>query len=86
MYTEINVTTGEVIERPLTKDEQSDVDATNASIVKMERIAAIDAELTSIDIQKVRAISDALLTGDKTRLEQLETQAQGLRTERKGLM
>lgn len=45
------------------------------------RIAEIKQALAAIDDKKVRALTDAALIGDKTRLQALETQAATLRTE-----
>lgn len=45
------------------------------------RIAQIKVELIAIDARKVRAVTDAVLLGDKTRLQALETQAAALRSE-----
>jgi predicted component of type VI protein secretion system len=49
--------------------------------VAAARKAQIQADLQSIDERKVRALTDALLHGDMTRLETLETQAAALRSE-----
>lgn len=46
-----------------------------------DRRKQILAELSTIDAKKVRAISDLLLTGDKTYLEALEAEAAKLRAE-----
>ena len=48
-------------------------------------LADIDAALDAIDAKTARASRDFALTGDKTRLQQLETQAAQLRTERAAL-
>ena len=45
------------------------------------RIIQIKAALLEIDAKKVRAASDAILTGEKVRLQALEAQAQTLRLE-----
>lgn len=45
------------------------------------RATQIKATLLEIDLKKIRAITDAELTGDKTRLQALEAQAAALRTE-----
>lgn len=55
-----------------------------------EQIAAarkvqIQADLKSIDDRKVRALTDALLNNDTSRLQSLETQAAALRLELAGL-
>lgn len=49
------------------------------------RVAEIDELLVEIDKQKTRAMTDAILTGDKSRLLTLESQAQTLRVERSSL-
>lgn len=51
-----------------------------------KRVREIDAELASIDERKVRAITDAILSSDTTRLAQLEQEAETLRTERASLV
>ena len=45
------------------------------------RIAGIKQALSAIDDKKVRALTDAVLSGDKARLQTLETQAATLRAE-----
>lgn len=45
------------------------------------RKAQIQADLQGIDERKVRALTDALLHSDTTRLQALETQAAALRAE-----
>lgn len=39
----------------------------------------LNSQLLEIDIKKIRAITDFLLTDDKTRLEELEAQAEAIR-------
>ena len=46
---------------------------------KEEQNALLTSRLAAIDAKKVRALSDALLTGDKTRLTALEADAATLR-------
>lgn len=56
-----------------------------ADQLKARQISDIDAELIAIDSKKTRAMTDAILTGNKTRLETLEAQASTLRTQRAAL-
>lgn len=46
-----------------------------------QRNAQIIASLAEVDIKKVRAITDAILTGDTLRLQQLEAEAAALRAQ-----
>ena len=46
------------------------------------KVAEIDSLLSQIDAKKTRAITDYILTGDKTRLELLEAEAIILRQQR----
>lgn len=55
--------------------------AASAPAAPNPRIAEIKQALSAIDAKKVRALTDAQLTGDKSRLQTLETQAQALRSE-----
>lgn len=52
-----------------------------AEQVADRRRADIKEQLVSLDVKKIRAITDALLDGDTTRLAALELQAQALRNE-----
>lgn len=45
------------------------------------RVLDIKTALVVIDQKKVRALTDSILSGDKTRLQALEDQAQALRNE-----
>lgn len=56
-----------------------------AAQVKAERVEAIKGALAKLDQDKIRPLTDALLTGDKTRLVELESQQQALRDELKSL-
>ena len=49
------------------------------------RVFEIKSALAEIDQRKIRATTDAILSGDKSRLQALETQAQALRTELAGI-
>jgi hypothetical protein len=49
------------------------------------RIAEIKSALLLIDSKKTRALTDAILTGDKTHLQAYEAQAEALRTELQGI-
>jgi hypothetical protein len=62
-------------------DESWQADQPAAPKPPSARITQIKAALLEIDLKKIRAITDAELTGDKTRLQTLETQAAALRTE-----
>jgi hypothetical protein len=53
--------------------------------LKADRISVIDSSLDAIDKKKIRAMTDAILSGDNSRLKSLEAQALALRTERKTL-
>lgn len=44
---------------------------------------AIDYQLQSIDLKKIRAVTDWILTGDKAKLEALEQHAAVLRSQRR---
>ena len=48
---------------------------------KRMAIASIKTQLALVDAKKVRAITDAILTGDNNRLQTLETEAQTLRND-----
>lgn len=50
---------------------------------EIQRIAGIKAQLAEIDRKKIRAISDSILSGDNSRLKELEEQAEKLRGELK---
>ena len=67
---------------PISEQEAEELRRPTAAQVKSDRIAAIDAELAFIDAKRARALSDAVLTGDKTRAQALEDQAAPLRAER----
>lgn len=47
--------------------------------IKAREVAQIKAQLQAIDGKTPRAARDAILSGDKTRIQELETQAEGLR-------
>lgn len=47
--------------------------------LKVREVAQIKAQLQAIDGKTPRAARDAILSGDKTRVQDLETQAEGLR-------
>lgn len=49
--------------------------------VPAKSAATVKAKLARIDSQKIRALTDFILTGDKTRLQELEDQAAALRAE-----
>lgn len=55
--------------------------ATLPAVTSADRRKQILDALTTIDTKKIRAISDFLLTNDKTRLEELEAEAAQLRAE-----
>lgn len=55
--------------------------AANAPAAPNPRIAEIKQALSAIDDKKVRALTDSVLSGDKTRLQALETQSASLRAE-----
>lgn len=74
MRTEVNVITGEVTELP-------DAEVTPYVPTPAELNAPIVAQLDEIDAKKIRALSDAILTGDNLRLQQLEAQAADLRAQ-----
>lgn len=57
------------------------VAATQAANAKAAQAAAILVALAAIDQKKVRAITDAVLAGDKTRLAALEAEAEALRAQ-----
>ena len=62
------------------------IDHTKARLVKENELKAnVDALLAAIDEKKIRSLSDAILTGDNTRLTALEAQAINLRGIRGGL-
>lgn len=52
--------------------------------IKAQKIAAreIDAELAALDVKSIRAIEDFILSGDRSRLEQIVAEKEILRTER----
>ena len=52
---------------------------------KRMAISSIKTQLGLIDAKKVRAITDAILSGSNTRLQELETQAQTLRNDLQAL-
>lgn len=65
--------------------EAADLLKPTADQIKQARIAEIDLALLEIDKRRARALSDAILTGDKTYAQSLEDQAVPLRAERKTL-
>jgi hypothetical protein len=63
---------GEIVPKPKTQAQ-----------INLENIARIDAELARLDVQGIRALREYVITGDKSRVEELESQAIVLREERK---
>jgi hypothetical protein len=77
MIREINLKTGKQIEREYTEEEISKRDKAileNAKTSKKDRILN---KLTELDIRSIRAIRE----GDAKRIQELELQAEKLRTE-----
>lgn len=72
--------------REITDSEAEALRAPTARQLADARIVAIDMELLAIDKKRARALSDAILTGDKTYAQALEAQAIPLRAERATLI
>ncbi len=69
----------------ITNAEADALRAPSAEKIKADRVIEIDTILSEIDKKRARAISDAVLTGDKQYAQALEDQAVPLRAERKTL-
>ena len=74
---EKNVITGEITERAYTSEELANIAACKPTLTQLN--AEATEKLSIIDKKKVRAISDMLLTGDKTKLQALEEEAVAVR-------
>lgn len=72
----ISITDGEAQELQSKTDVNTNID----------RLAEIDATLTILDTKKIRAISDAILLKDTSKLEELEEESNKLRLKRRKLM
>lgn len=69
----------------ISESEKDLILAPSEQQLKQNRINEIYFELDSIDKKKVRAVTDALINNDLTRLNQLENEADLLRQELKSL-
>lgn len=68
--------------RPCTPQEQQDIDAARAAGPGIDQLnAPIMAALQAIDSKTPRAVREALITGDKSRVQALEAEAAQLRAQ-----
>lgn len=84
---ELDLTTGELVERPMTDDEKSKRDERIEHQAQQDRVVhrqGLIKRLEEIDVQSIRAMRSVSLGGngpDQARLEELEAEAAALRSE-----
>jgi hypothetical protein len=67
-------------ERPCTPEEQAEIDGRRAAGMTIEQHnAPLLVALLDIDARTPRAVREALITGDKSRVQALEVEATSLR-------